>query len=282
MMVAPPLEPAIGASPHASAARAWRKHAASGSTVALLVSLLAHAAGIALIPAWQSAPHVAEMAAPATLRWRIVSSPPKPVETSQVTREARANPARVAPASSPQAPPAVVNAHTHSHSDSRALSQRPQLQVHRESEQARPAQMEGPSPQVAERDMRGPAIGDQPAAPPNAAAKSAPAARDTLAYAAPRADVSRHTDVSYLYNPKPAYPRMARKLGLEGTVMLRILVNQAGEPGEARVVGSSGTEVLDVAALEAIRQWRFVPARNGELAITHWVDVPITFKLAAQ
>jgi protein TonB len=103
--------------------------------------------------------------------------------------------------------------------------------------------------------------------------------RELLAFAANHAAPAGHTDAAYLYNPKPAYPSMARKLGIEGTVKLRILVNQEGLPEQPRVLDSSGAEALDAAALEAVRRWRFVPAREGKLAVAHWVDIPITFKL---
>jgi protein TonB len=98
--------------------------------------------------------------------------------------------------------------------------------------------------------------------------------------AATRAELTHHSDVAYLHNPKPAYPAMARKLGLEGTVTLRILVNPEGVPEQSKVIATSGAEVLDAAAVEAVQGWRFVPARQGRSAIAHWVDVPITFTLA--
>jgi protein TonB len=104
--------------------------------------------------------------------------------------------------------------------------------------------------------------------------------REVLALAASKAELTRHSDVAYLHNPKPAYPAMARKLGLEGTVTLRILVNTEGVPEQSKVIVTSGAEVLDAAAVEAVQGWRFVPARQGRSAIAHWVDVPITFKLA--
>ena len=88
-----------------------------------------------------------------------------------------------------------------------------------------------------------------------------------------------HVDVKYLHTPKPEYPPAARRRGLEGTVLIRVLVNPDGIPGETRLVGPSGTDALDQAALAAVLRWRFTPAREGNLAIAHWVDVPITFRL---
>ena len=139
------------------------------------------------------------------------------------------------------------------------------------------AAVQGPSQQEAAAPTPGAVAGDQG----SAAFTSAPPARELLAFAASHAAPAGHTDVSYLYNPKPAYPSMARKLGIEGTVKLRVLVNPEGVPEQPRVLDSSGTEALDAAALEAVRRWRFVPAREGKLTVAHWVDIPITFKLGA-
>lgn len=91
--------------------------------------------------------------------------------------------------------------------------------------------------------------------------------------------VAGHVDVKYLHTPKPDYPPAARRRGLEGTVLIRVLINPDGIPGEARLVGPSGTDALDQAALAAVLRWRFTPAREGNVAIAHWVDIPITFRL---
>jgi protein TonB len=84
---------------------------------------------------------------------------------------------------------------------------------------------------------------------------------------------------AYLNNQPPAYPLSARRRGLEGTVLLRVEIHAHGHCQHVRVKRSSGHEMLDRAAVEAVRQWRFVPARRGSLAVTAAVEVPITFKL---
>ena len=90
-----------------------------------------------------------------------------------------------------------------------------------------------------------------------------------------------HTDVAYLHSPKPDYPPAARRRGQEGTVVIRTLVNTEGVPGQARIIGPSGIDDLDQSALLAVQRWRFAPARAGSKAIEHWVDIPVTFRLAA-
>lgn len=84
---------------------------------------------------------------------------------------------------------------------------------------------------------------------------------------------------SYLRNPPPIYPQVARERGYEGTVVLDVEVLASGEAGAVRVLESSGHDVLDEAAVRALRQWRFRPARRWRHPVTFWVEIPITFRL---
>lgn len=84
---------------------------------------------------------------------------------------------------------------------------------------------------------------------------------------------------AYSYNPKPAYPRSARRRGQEGTVLLRVEVLANGRVGEVVVDTSSGYESLDEAAVKAVRKWRFTPARRGSARVNCWVRVPVEFDL---
>jgi protein TonB len=86
-------------------------------------------------------------------------------------------------------------------------------------------------------------------------------------------------NAAYLSNPPPAYPLAARRRGVEGTVLVRAKVAASGECQRAELKKSSGHDMLDNAALEAVKKWRFVPAKRGSQAVVAWVEVPITFKL---
>lgn len=86
-------------------------------------------------------------------------------------------------------------------------------------------------------------------------------------------------NAAYLSNPPPTYPLSARRRGIEGTVLVRAEIAAGGECLRAELKKSSGAEVLDQAALEAVKKWRFVPAKRGNQAVVAWVEVPITFKL---
>lgn len=81
-------------------------------------------------------------------------------------------------------------------------------------------------------------------------------------------------------NSPPVYPRVARQRGWQGVSVLEVRVDVDGRVLELRVVESSGFAALDRAALDAVRDWRFEPARQGGLAIESRVEVPIVWRLA--
>ncbi len=86
-------------------------------------------------------------------------------------------------------------------------------------------------------------------------------------------------NAAYLNNPSPPYPPRARKLGLQGTVVLRVAVNPAGRPEQINILTSSGVSLLDETAINTVRQWTFAPARQGDHAVAGVVNVPIRFVL---
>jgi len=84
---------------------------------------------------------------------------------------------------------------------------------------------------------------------------------------------------AYGVNPRPPYPMVARRMGFEGTVILRVVVAADGSPESVAVLESSGHDVLDTAALDTVRsRWRFVPARRNGIAVEDSVQVPIRFR----
>lgn len=86
-------------------------------------------------------------------------------------------------------------------------------------------------------------------------------------------------DADYLDNPPPVYPRLSKRLNEVGNVALMVFVDAKGAPGRIDIQTSSGYERLDQAAVEAVRRWRFVPARQGDKSVAAWVLVPIYFSL---
>jgi protein TonB len=86
----------------------------------------------------------------------------------------------------------------------------------------------------------------------------------------------------YHDNRRPAYPLAARRNGYEGTIVLTVQVLSSGGVGDLRIKKSSGYEILDQSAQEAVRQWHFEPGRRMGQPVTTWVEIPIRFVLKAQ
>jgi protein TonB len=81
----------------------------------------------------------------------------------------------------------------------------------------------------------------------------------------------------------PKYPEMARTTGLEGTVLLRILVYKDGSVRDVIVARASGTNVgFEEAAIDAVKQWVFKPAIQNQKPVSVWVNYPIRFTITSQ
>lgn len=118
-------------------------------------------------------------------------------------------------------------------------------------------------------------------ASPTAAASTAGSnpAPQPLAAAIPALITAPVFNASYLDNPAPAYPSLSRRLGEQGKVILRVLVNAGGTTDAVELRASSGHPRLDDAAQDTIRRWKFVPARHGAEPCAAWVLIPISFRL---
>jgi protein TonB len=77
----------------------------------------------------------------------------------------------------------------------------------------------------------------------------------------------------------PVYPPLARERGLEGRVVVRLMVGVDGMPTEVRVAYGSSVEALDAAALDAVRQWRFEPERRAGVGLPEERLAPVVFRL---
>jgi TonB family protein len=83
----------------------------------------------------------------------------------------------------------------------------------------------------------------------------------------------------YGNNGRPAYPQLARLRGYQGVVVLFVEVLADGRVGQVGIKRSVGHDILDRAALEAVRTWRFEPGRREGRAVTMSVEVPVRFVL---
>lgn len=86
-------------------------------------------------------------------------------------------------------------------------------------------------------------------------------------------------NAAYLNNPKPHYPKISKRLGEEGTVLLKVRVLADGTAGSVAILKSSEFDRLDQSAIEAVKNWKFVAAKQEDKPIDSWVSVPIAFKL---
>lgn len=86
--------------------------------------------------------------------------------------------------------------------------------------------------------------------------------------------------LAYVSAPAPGYPRSAISAHMQGTVTLRVLVDEAGKPVDVVIESSSGHAVLDKAARDQVlARWRFQPAQQGGQPVRAWARIPVTFDL---
>nr|WP_238925444.1 energy transducer TonB [Vibrio sp. S11_S32] len=78
---------------------------------------------------------------------------------------------------------------------------------------------------------------------------------------------------------KPRYPRLAQRKGIEGTATYEIWLDKNGHQIKQTLLSSSGANLLDKAALDAIKKWKFTPQKVNGIAMAHRVQIPIRFKL---
>jgi protein TonB len=86
-------------------------------------------------------------------------------------------------------------------------------------------------------------------------------------------------DISWNRQNPPRYPPDALRRGIEGTVMLLVLVGVDGRVEDVKLEKSSGHASLDRAALQVARKWRFNPAMRDGVPFADWALVPVRFSL---
>jgi TonB family protein len=108
----------------------------------------------------------------------------------------------------------------------------------------------------------------------SATAQPQPSA-DSAAYRSD--DIHYHRLPESIRKVPPSYPPVARERGISGVVQVKALVLPQGTIGEVRIADS--IPGLDQAAMDAVRAWKFKPARCGDHAIPAWVQIPVRFTL---
>jgi TonB family protein len=77
--------------------------------------------------------------------------------------------------------------------------------------------------------------------------------------------------------PRPEYPEIARSAGVEGVVVLKLLVGKTGDVEKVMYV--SGPEMLKESAIDAAKQAKFKPALQQHRPVAVWVQIPLEFSL---
>jgi periplasmic protein TonB len=123
-------------------------------------------------------------------------------------------------------------------------------------------------------------LGTSPAAAPTAATTSAAPVRQAGPAIAPAPELLMPSaDADYLNNPPPVYPRQSKRMGEQGTVVVRVLIGLQGTAEKAEIRISSGFARLDQAALETVQRWRYVPGKRNGAPEAMWFNVPVRFIL---
>lgn len=78
---------------------------------------------------------------------------------------------------------------------------------------------------------------------------------------------------------QPRYPRIAKRRGMEGNVLIEIWLDEDGNQIKQSVLKSSGFDLLDTAALTAVKKWHFNGYQNDGVALAHRVRIPVHFNL---
>jgi protein TonB len=73
------------------------------------------------------------------------------------------------------------------------------------------------------------------------------------------------------------YPELARKAGIEGRVTVKVLINTKGNVEKVEVV--KGHPMLNDAAIDAAKEWKFKPGKQRDRFVKVWMNIPIDFKL---
>ncbi|MCU0961045.1 MAG: energy transducer TonB [Pirellulaceae bacterium] len=134
-------------------------------------------------------------------------------------------------------------------------------------------------------DRDAPQLVDRPVTPPRTVTRApAPPAATLVPVSLPFSgnDPGANLDAAAYKlptNPAPEYPLAARQRNEEGRVLLLVFLDADGRVVNAQLRASSGSVLLDQAAMRAVRQWRFSPARSRGVPVTSQLLVPVRFSL---
>ena len=78
----------------------------------------------------------------------------------------------------------------------------------------------------------------------------------------------------------PLYPFAAKRKGIQGQVIVRIIVDKMGNVRDPEVIEATPEGVFEESAISAVRRWRFKPAIKDKRSVSVYVIVPVKFEVA--
>ena len=78
---------------------------------------------------------------------------------------------------------------------------------------------------------------------------------------------------------RPQYPEIAQEAGIEGVVVVQAFIDEKGRVKETLILKGVPNTGLDEAAMQAIRNTRFRPAKQRERSVGVWISIPVNFRL---
>ncbi|MDX2127588.1 MAG: energy transducer TonB [Chloroherpetonaceae bacterium] len=91
--------------------------------------------------------------------------------------------------------------------------------------------------------------------------------------------VAVEKEPEFVDRPAIAYPEVAKRAGMEGLVVVRVLIEKDGRPKKAQIMKNPGTDIFDQAAIDNVMKATYTPAIQNGKAVKVWMTVPIRFKL---
>jgi protein TonB len=79
-----------------------------------------------------------------------------------------------------------------------------------------------------------------------------------------------------IHKTSPQYPQLAQKAGVEGTVVVTVTIDKSGNVMVAKILKS--IPILDEAALEAAKEYKFIPAKQRDKYVKVRMNIPFVFK----
>ncbi|MES2019027.1 MAG: TonB family protein [Pseudomonadota bacterium] len=117
------------------------------------------------------------------------------------------------------------------------------------------------------------------APPPAEKAPATPAVVSTAPAPASGTPKTITAGMEYILPLQTVYPPLSKRMGEQGKVMLRILVDENGKPGQVQVQSSSGFSRLDEAGRQAGLRVQFKPHMEDGRAVPVYVIIPVNFQL---